>query len=53
MAQYPLDLIGLLDLDAETDGVDGRFDENALVFIAGDDERVKKHFLRSTAMCGQ
>lgn len=36
MDQDILNLVGLLDLDADAHGVDGRLDENALVFVAGD-----------------
>lgn len=36
--QDVLDLVGLLDLDADAHGVDGRLDEDALVLVAGDGE---------------
>ena len=45
VAQNPLDFISLLDLDAKSDRVERGFDEDAFVFIAGDDERVQEDFL--------
>jgi hypothetical protein len=45
VAQYSLYFICLLYLDAETDRVDGRFDENALVLIARDGQWVEEDFL--------
>ena len=45
VTQYPLDLIRLLDLDAEPDGVHGWLDEHAFVLVTGDGEGVEEHFL--------
>lgn len=39
-----LDLVGLLDLDADADGVDGGFDEHALVLVACDGKRCQQDF---------
>ena len=33
VAQYPLNLVGLFDLDAYAHRVDGRLDENALILV--------------------
>jgi len=38
-----LDLVCLLDLDGDTDRVDGRLDEHPLMLVAGDGERVQQH----------
>lgn len=48
MTQYTLQLVSLLDLNAHTDGVDRGLDENALVLIARDGQRVEEDFLGST-----
>ena len=37
-------LIGLLDLDADADAVDARLDENPLVLISGNRQRVQDNF---------
>lgn len=34
MAENALDLICLLDLDADTDGVDRRLDKHSLIFVS-------------------
>lgn len=39
-----LDLIGLLDLDADPYAVDARLDEDPLVLVAGDRDRHEEHF---------
>lgn len=39
-----LDLIGLLDPDADAHAVDARLDEDALIIVAGDDDVVEQHF---------
>lgn len=49
MAENTLDLVGLLDLDAQANRVDGGLNEHALVLVAGDREGVEEHFLRYPA----
>ena len=50
VAQYPLDFVRLLDLDANSYGVDRGLNENAFVLVSGDGERVEEHLLRRTAL---
>jgi hypothetical protein len=40
-----LDLVGLLYSDADTDRVDGRLDQDAFVFVAGNRQGVQEDFL--------
>ena len=47
MNQYVLDLIRLLYFNADSDTVNARFDQNFLVLIAGDGQRIKEHFWRA------
>ena len=47
MNQYVLDLVRLLYFDADSNAVNARFDQNFLVFVAGDGQRVKEHFWRA------
>lgn len=42
--QDVLDLVGLLDLDADAHRVDGRLDEHALVLVTGDGKRGQQDF---------
>ena len=49
MDEDVLDLVRLLDLDADPDAVDARFDEDSLIFVARDGERIQQHFGRA---CG-
>jgi len=44
MDQNILYFIGLLDLDADSYAVDAWLDQDSLVLIAGNDERVQKNF---------
>jgi hypothetical protein len=44
-------LICLLDLDAQTDGVDGWLNEDALGWGAGYDQGIEEDFLRAPAGC--
>ena len=46
--QNPLDLVGLLDGDGESNRIDTGFDENAFRLISGDKEGLEKGFLRVT-----
>lgn len=46
MDQNMLNLIGLLDLDADADGVDARLDKNSLVLVTRDGQRRKKDLWR-------
>lgn len=39
-----LNLIRLLDLDADAHAIDAGLDQDALVLIPGDGERVQQHF---------
>jgi hypothetical protein len=39
-----LDLVCLLDLDADADAVDARLNEDLLVLISGDGQRIQKDF---------
>jgi hypothetical protein len=39
-----LNLIRLLDLDADSNAIDAGLDQDALVLISGDGERVQQHF---------
>lgn len=41
-----LNLIGLLDLNADADTVDTRLDEHTLVLVTGNCEGVEQHFRR-------
>lgn len=41
MDQDVLDLISLLDLDADTNAVYARLDEDPLVFVASDGQRIE------------
>lgn len=41
-----LNLIRLLDLDADAYAIDAGLDENALVFVSGNSERIQQHFRR-------
>jgi len=44
--QDPLDFVGLLDRDGESDRVDTGFDEDAFRFISGNKEGLEESFLR-------
>lgn len=46
MDQDVLDLVGLLDLDADADTVDAGLDEDALVFVARNRQGRQQHFGR-------
>lgn len=43
MDQDVLDLVGLLDLDADADAVDAGLDEDPLVLVAGNGQRCEKN----------
>ena len=43
MDKYGLDLVGLLDLDADAHAVDGWLDEHTLVLVAGDGQGRQEH----------
>lgn len=45
MGQDPLDLIRLLNGNAETQRVDRSLDQNTLLVVTADDHRVEKNFL--------
>lgn len=40
-----LDLVGLLDTDAQPDAVDACLDEHPLIFVSGNDERSQEGLL--------
>lgn len=44
MAQNSLNFICLFDLNAQSDGVNGGFDEDALIFVARDGQGIEKYF---------
>ena len=46
--EHLLELIGLLDEDADTDGVDASLDEALLLLAASDHQRRKQQLLRQT-----
>lgn len=48
MTKNPLNLIRLLDLDADSDRIHGRFDKNTLVLVSRDDQGIEQHFLRTS-----
>ena len=48
MAQYPFDLVRLLDLDAYPYGVYRCLDEDALVLVSRNCEGVQENLFRST-----
>jgi hypothetical protein len=45
VSQDPLDIIRLFDCDADAQRVDGRLNQDTLLGVAADDERVEKNFL--------
>lgn len=45
VAENFLDFVGLLDGDADPDGVDARLDQDALLFVARNDDRIEEEFL--------
>jgi hypothetical protein len=44
MGQYPLNVIGLLYLDADPDRVDGRLNQNLFIFIASNVHWIQHNF---------
>lgn len=46
VCEDPLDLVGLLDADAQSDAVDACLDEHPLVFISRNDERRQEGLFR-------
>jgi hypothetical protein len=50
VAEDGFDLVCLLDLNAHTDRVDRRLNENALILVTRDSKRGKKNFLGSSDM---
>ena len=46
MDQYVLDLVCLLDLNADSDGVDARLDKDSLVLVSGDGQWGQQHLWR-------
>lgn len=51
MTQDAFNVILLLDLDAHTNRIHRRLDENLLLLIAGDDEWIEEDFARCTEGC--
>ena len=45
MAQDSLYLVGLLDLNADSDGVNGWLDVNTFILVSRDRQRIEKYFL--------
>lgn len=43
MDEQVLNLVGLLDLDADADRVDARLDQDSLVFVAGNGQGREQH----------
>lgn len=48
MHQDALDLIGLLDLDADAHAVHARFDQHLFVLVPRHRQRVQQHFVRAS-----
>lgn len=46
MDEQVLNLIGLLDLDADADGVDARLDQDSLVLVTGNGQGREQHLGR-------
>jgi hypothetical protein len=44
MDQYMLDFVGLLDLDADTDGVDARLDQDTFILVSRNSQGLEEDF---------
>lgn len=50
MAQNTFYLVGLLDLDAQANGVHGGFNQDTFILVSGYCERIEENFLGSTGV---